>query len=135
MHLAQTKLRLAIIPISLILLVDQASKAMFVTSCNEGIAFSLLSSWGTFNILVTIIFLGFCLYFFFKERRFRHSLLLALIIGGGVSNLVDRLIFGCVRDFIDFKIWPSFNFADSVVTVGVLILVLSLIKEGNNESS
>ena len=46
---------------------------------------------------------------------------LGLLLGGTVGNLVDRVRFGYVTDFIDFKIWPTFNVADSAVTVGVII--------------
>ncbi len=56
----------------------------------------------------------------------------ALIIGGGVSNIIDRLIRGCVIDFIDLKVWPAFNLADTAITIGVGILILSLLKPPKN---
>ena len=53
-------------------------------------------------------------------------LALGLVLGGTVGNLIDRLCFGYVTDFIDVGIWPAFNVADSAITVGVLIFVYSL---------
>jgi signal peptidase II len=56
---------------------------------------------------------------------------LGLILGGSLGNLVDRMTFGYVVDFFDFRIWPVFNIADSGITVGVGMLALSLaIKRG-----
>ncbi len=52
---------------------------------------------------------------------------LGLILGGTMGNLIDRLRFGYVTDFIDVGIWPSFNIADSSVVVGVIIVVCSLL--------
>ena len=53
---------------------------------------------------------------------------LGLVLGGTVGNLVDRLSFGYVTDFIDFTIWPAFNIADSAVTVGVILFAYSLLR-------
>ena len=57
-----------------------------------------------------------------------QSLLVALglVLGGTAGNLIDRLRFGYVTDFIDVGIWPTFNIADSAVVVGVIIFVYSL---------
>jgi len=51
---------------------------------------------------------------------------LILILGGAIGNLIDRLRFGYVIDFLDFKVWPVFNIADSAITIGVTILFISL---------
>ena len=54
---------------------------------------------------------------------------LILIVGGALGNLVDRIRFGAVIDFLDFHIggahWPAFNVADSFITVGVLLYILN----------
>jgi len=52
---------------------------------------------------------------------------LGLILGGTVGNLIDRFRFGYVTDFIDFGFWPTFNIADSAVTVGVIIFAYSIL--------
>ncbi|MCX5681683.1 MAG: signal peptidase II, partial [Candidatus Omnitrophica bacterium] len=51
----------------------------------------------------------------------------SLIIGGAFGNLIDRLQFGYVIDFIDFRIWPVFNIADSAITVGAFLLIIKCI--------
>ena len=51
---------------------------------------------------------------------------LGLVIGGSVSNLIDRVRLGHVTDFLDFKYWPAFNLADSFIVVGVAILFVAL---------
>ena len=52
---------------------------------------------------------------------------LGLILGGTIGNLIDRLRFGNVTDFFDFKVWPVFNVADASITVGVVILIFCII--------
>lgn len=49
---------------------------------------------------------------------------LCLVMGGAIGNLIDRIRFGYVVDFLDFKIWPVFNIADSAITVGMVVLVI-----------
>lgn len=53
---------------------------------------------------------------------------LGLVLGGTVGNLIDRLRFGYVTDFIDFKVWPTFNIADSAVTIGIIIFAYSILR-------
>jgi signal peptidase II len=52
-----------------------------------------------------------------------------LILSGAVSNIIDRLYFGCVIDFIDLKIWPVFNLADSFIVLGVILILLKQFKK------
>jgi signal peptidase II len=68
--------------------------------------------------------------YFFARSGSRHPILpvaLGLVIGGSVSNLIDRVRLGHVTDFLDFKYWPAFNLADSFIVVGVAILLLALV--------
>lgn len=51
-----------------------------------------------------------------------YNLSLALILAGAIGNLIDRLRFGYVVDFLDFRIWPVFNIADSAITIGAILL-------------
>jgi signal peptidase II len=61
-------------------------------------------------------------------RPFIYSLALALILAGALGNLIDRLLFGYVVDFLDLRIWPVFNVADSSVTIGAVLLAYSILK-------
>lgn len=103
-----------------------------VLAHNEGAAFSLLAQaggWqrGFFSVvaLAAIIFIGMLIFKHQEEPRF--CLGLALILGGALGNLVDRLRLGTVTDFIQWHIgnayWPAFNLADSAITLGVIILL------------
>lgn len=94
---------------------------------NRGAAFSMLSGAGNgFFITVALLAIGFIVYLLVKTNE--SPLGLALILGGAVGNLVDRLLYGHVRDFLDFYIgdwhWPAFNIADSALTVGLMLLLI-----------
>jgi signal peptidase II len=64
-----------------------------------------------------------------KSKFSLYSLSLCLILGGALGNLCDRVFLGYVVDFLDFRIWPVFNIADSAITVGAILLGLSVLKE------
>jgi signal peptidase II len=96
---------------------------------NSGIAFGLFASATSIVILLTAVAVAWMLYFFARSGS-RHPVLpvaLGLVIGGSVSNLVDRVRLGHVTDFIDLKYWPAFNLADSFIVVGVAALLLALV--------
>ena len=96
---------------------------------NSGIAFGLFASATAVVILLTTAAVAWMLYFFARSGS-RHPVLpiaLGLVIGGSVSNLVDRVRLGHVTDFLDFKFWPAFNLADTFIVVGVAVLLLTLV--------
>jgi signal peptidase II len=96
---------------------------------NSGIAFGLFSSATAIVTLATAFAVGWMLVFFARSGA-RHPVLpaaLGLLIGGSVSNLVDRVRFGHVTDFLDFGWWPAFNLADSFIVIGVAILLVALV--------
>ena len=96
---------------------------------NSGIAFGLFSSATAVVIVLTGLAVGWMLVFFARSGA-RHPVLpvaLGLVIGGSVSNLVDRVRLGHVTDFLDLKWWPAFNLADSFIVVGVAILLAALV--------
>jgi signal peptidase II len=96
---------------------------------NSGIAFGLFASATSIVILLTTVAVAWMLYFFARSGS-RHPVLpvaLGLVIGGSVSNLVDRLRLGHVTDFLDVRYWPAFNLADTFIVVGVAALLLALI--------
>jgi signal peptidase II len=96
---------------------------------NSGIAFGLFASATPVVIVLTAVAIAWMLLFFARSGA-RHPVLpvaLGLVIGGSVSNLVDRVRLGHVTDFVDLKYWPAFNLADSFIVVGVAILLLTLV--------
>ena len=115
----------------LVVLADQISKSLAVTldlpySLNTGAAFGLFEG----NITLLVILSASLLSFLFLKFRFQDYLSIlgvALILGGGVSNLFDRIHSGFVIDFIDPKIWPAFNLADTAIVFGVLFLIAQLV--------
>jgi signal peptidase II len=95
---------------------------------NSGIAFGLFASATALVTVLTALAVAWMLLFFARSGA-RHPILptaLGLLIGGSVSNLVDRIRLGHVTDFLDFRYWPAFNLADSFIVVGVAILLLAL---------
>jgi signal peptidase II len=63
-----------------------------------------------------------------RRRRFSCNISLALILAGALGNLIDRLRLGYVIDFLDFRIWPVFNVADSAITIGAILLGYAILK-------
>ena len=96
---------------------------------NSGIAFGLFASATAVVIVLTTLAVGWMLVFFARSGA-RHPVLpaaLGLLIGGSISNLVDRVRLGHVTDFLDLRYWPAFNLADSCIVVGVAILLAALV--------
>ena len=82
-------------------------------------------------IWLSIIILGVILYYHDKiaaKDKFLHTSI-AIIFGGSIGNLIDRIRLGYVIDFIDLKIWPSFNIADAAITLGAIGLIYYMIKK------
>jgi signal peptidase II len=97
---------------------------------NPGAAFGLMKSWTLILIPVTLVVSIGIIRFFHKKARIPVliGVGLALILGGAVGNLVDRVRLGYVIDFIDLRIWPVFNLADSAITLGALIILFYTLK-------
>ncbi len=96
---------------------------------NSGIAFGFFASATPVVTALTAIAVGWMLFFFARSAR-RHPVLpaaLGLVIGGSVSNLVDRVRLGHVTDFLDLRFWPAFNLADTFIVLGVAILFGALL--------
>jgi signal peptidase II len=95
---------------------------------NSGIAFGLFAQATAVVIVLTAIAVAWMLTYFARSGA-RHPVLpvaLGLVIGGSVSNLVDRVRLGYVTDFLDLRYWPAFNLADTFIVVGVLVLLAAL---------
>jgi signal peptidase II len=92
---------------------------------NRGAAFGILKNQTTLFIFVSIfavILISSALRKSGWRRVSFYSLSLILILAGAVGNLIDRLRFGYVVDFLDLRVWPVFNVADSAITVGAIML-------------
>jgi len=102
---------------------------------NTGAAFGLFRGQSFPLTIVALVGIGVVLLYAllayrrlpFLDNRLSKSAL-GLVLGGTVGNLIDRLRFGYVTDFIDFGFWPAFNIADSAITVGVIIFAYSLLR-------
>jgi signal peptidase II len=104
----------------------------FVLVYNPGAAFSFLAQapgWQR-GLFIAIALVASAWIVFLLRRHWRETLFsfaLALILGGAVGNLIDRVVYGAVVDFLDFHAagwhWPAFNVADSAITVGAVLLV------------
>lgn len=97
---------------------------------NPGAAFSLLPFRTTFFVIIGILVVTVIIVFFRRVPADRKLLqfALALQLGGAMGNLVDRVRIGSVVDFLDFRVWPVFNLADSAIVVGVILLSWDLLR-------
>ena len=130
-----------------ILLIDQLTNALVIEQNlivipniinityteNTGMAFGIGQNNLFFIIIINIIVLGIII----KKNKEKQEQIdlkiltsLILILSGGIGNLIDRIFRGYVVDFIDinFMSFPNFNIADISITVGILILIISIIK-------
>lgn len=104
-----------------------------VFTWNPGASFSLFRGLGEVAPLLIIIatgaIIGFIGYYALRRASAAERLPLALILGGAIGNLIDRVRFGAVVDFLDFHIgtlhWPAFNVADICICVGVALYILN----------
>ena len=116
----------------------------FTYVTNDGMALGLSFPGGKHILLImTILLTGFIVGFLWKEKN-GHPLIkygLALILSGAIGNLIDRLLYGKVVDFLDLMIgnfhWYIFNIADSSVTIGMILFIIHSIyieqKKTNDE--
>ena len=101
---------------------------------NTGAAFSFLSDasgWQRWLFIVLAIGVSIYIVFWLVQLQIhqrRLAVALALILGGAIGNVIDRVIHGYVIDFIDVYYrdwhWPTFNVADSAITIGAILLVV-----------
>ncbi len=109
-----------------------------VLAHNSGAAFSFLAGAGgwqrLFFITVASVASAVILYLLRKHaRQMLFSLALSLVLGGALGNLIDRIRWGYVVDFLDFHYggyhWPAFNVADMAITGGVILLILDSLRK------
>lgn len=96
---------------------------------NPGAAFGLLPNHQLIFLITTFIAVSLIIIYYrrLKPHERAVKLALGLELGGAMGNLIDRIFFGQVTDFIDFRIWPVFNFADIAIVLGLIILGWAII--------
>ena len=101
----------------------------FTLVLNKGAAFGFLRGQRIFFILLSILAaLAIAAYIFSRKNiGMVLSSALGLVLGGTIGNLIDRVRLGYVIDFLDFRVWPVFNVADSAITAGVAILIIRIL--------
>ena len=132
-----------------ILALDLTTKYIFDAMFEEGTGkslgiFNLIivhnhgAAWGIFSgnqvglVILSLVFLGIFIWFYVvdKKKSWLLTITFAFLCAGCIGNLFDRLVFGYVRDFIQFAFWqsfPVFNFADVFLTFGVVLFAVYLI--------
>jgi signal peptidase II len=140
----------------LTLVIDQISKRLVMTSfspgeswnpvaalerwvsltyvTNTGAAFGMFPDYGgIFMVIAVVVVVVIVVYYrYLPGDQWLVQISLGLQLGGALGNLLDRLRYGHVIDFIDFKVWPVFNVADSSVFIGVVILAFHLWRHGED---
>ena len=111
---------------------------------NRGAAFSFLSSAAGWQreLFIAIALIASTWIVYLLRRYSRQTLFcfaLSLILGGAIGNVIDRVLFGAVIDFLDFHVagyhWPAFNVADSAITCGAALLVWEGLRSGKSAKS
>lgn len=98
-----------------------------ISVCNTEIAFGIKIHKVFFYIIWLVIIITIT-FFYIRIVNINTVLSYGLILGGAISNMIDRFSRGCVIDFINLPFWPSFNLADFFITAGALILIYKKIK-------
>lgn len=131
-YLVRTKLYLGeVVPVT------PFFRITFIT--NTGVAFGMFQGGNVFFIIFTLLVLTA---FYFWYRRWKDMLTSAvrnafiLILAGAIGNLIDRVVHGCVIDFLELHIkqysWPAFNVADSCISIGGALLFVSILLDKRN---
>ena len=148
---SQANIVLSVCTVLLVVLLDRVSKIFFCSILsfgesipvirnifhftlvyNTGIAFGLFKNQGIIFVIIpiiAIILIGFNIYYYRNSKDVGRLYIISfsMILGGAVGNLIDRILFGHVIDFIDFRVWPVFNIADSAITIGTVLILIKCI--------
>ena len=145
---------------AVVMVADQSSKALLVSAfsqgqsvtmtsffdlvyvLNRGAAFSFLSTAsGWQRWFFVLVALGISAWIVVMIKRHSHEhllpLALALVLGGALGNVIDRLVYGAVVDFLSFHLggfyWPAFNVADSAISIGVVLMLWQQFIQGKSK--
>lgn len=95
---------------------------------NTGASFSLFQNY-SFLLGVIAVFVVLAILLFYKKIPVNYRLAFSFLLGGTLGNLIDRIRFGTVTDFINLQIWPIFNVADASITLAAILLFVIVWKE------
>ncbi|MBS3109077.1 signal peptidase II [Candidatus Woesearchaeota archaeon] len=95
---------------------------------NTGAGFSILQGYNAVLIWVAVMAMG-ALAYYINEFKGKSAVWIGMAFGGIAGNLVDRIAFGRVTDFLDFHYWPVFNIADSALVLGVIFYAWQTMRE------
>lgn len=104
---------------------------------NTGAAFSFFVGFSSYLAVIGVIVSIAVVYFHYRmpAKNYFLQTALALILGGSAGNLIDRILRSYVIDYIDITIWPVFNFADIMINVGVIMLLLKFMAKEEKDVS
>ncbi|MBI63428.1 MAG: signal peptidase II [Chloroflexi bacterium] len=96
---------------------------------NTGMAFSLFENFGIILLILSLIIASILIIYLFTidKPRILIRIFSGLVVGGALGNILDRIRFGYVNDFIDVGWWPVFNIADSSITIAIGIYIFDAI--------
>ncbi|SHJ96440.1 signal peptidase II [Desulforamulus aeronauticus] len=98
---------------------------------NPGAAFGMLAGKTWFFVVITsLVLLGLAVsYRWINKAGVLYQVALGLVAGGAIGNLRDRIVYTKVIDFLDFRIWPVFNLADTAICIGVALILLDALRD------
>ena len=120
-------------------LIDNFFRITYVK--NTGAAFSMFSNNTILVIIISVVVIGFLLFYIYKNKGNNklENVSYAFILGGAIGNLIDRLVYGYVIDFLDLEILsynaPIFNLADTFIVIGVILFLINTLRsryDGNS---
>ena len=100
---------------------------------NTGVAWSILSGKINLIIVITLIIIAILIIYIFNKKSYSvlEIISYSMILSGSIGNLIDRIIYGYVIDYLDFNIlgynYPIFNFADIIIVIGTAIFAILII--------
>jgi len=100
---------------------------------NPGIAFGMFRNHTVRFSFLSAVVIGFIILNLIRQKKQKQidkieNFALYLVLAGALGNLIDRLRFGFVIDFLDFRIWPVFNIADTAISIGLILLLIRCIR-------
>ncbi len=132
------------VPVLLIVFFDQLTKILIKNSFtlgeskfsaaffsltyiqNTGAGFGLFKGFNLLLVFISVLVLGAIIYYYHNKVNVKDKFLLVVLgflFGGTLGNLIDRIAYGFVIDFLNFLFWPAFNIADMAITVSVIGLL------------